>query len=147
MLHTTYQETMPSGFRQEYFYVLYMKVNVKMLVWPRKCNTNTLQANPWHREEESKSNNSLINSLTFRMMPVWPQNHHLNKFGIVLLGDATYQISGLLVSDKDMFSAFSISRLGMSATTQGGSGRQFVTGLWRLLTCTGRQVTGFRWQI
>ena len=40
-----------------------------------------------------------------------------------------------------------MSRLGMSVTTQGGSGRQFVTGLWRLLTRAGRQVTGFRWQI
>ena len=40
-----------------------------------------------------------------------------------------------------------VTSLGMSVTTQGGSGRQFVTGPWRLLTCAGRQVTGFRWQI
>ena len=32
----------------------------------------------------------------------------------------------------------------MSVTTQGGSGRQSVTGSWRLCSCAGRQVTGFR---
>ena len=32
----------------------------------------------------------------------------------------------------------------MSVTTQGGSGRQSITGSWRLCSCAGRQITGFR---
>ena len=41
----------------------------------------------------------------------------------------------------------SYTRLGMSVTTQGGSGRQSITGSWRLCSCAGRQITGFRRQI
>ena len=47
----------------------------------RKCHTHKLHTNSRHREEESKNNNSLINSVTSRAMPFWPQNHNLNKLG------------------------------------------------------------------
>ena len=66
----------------------------------RKCHTHTLHTNQRHCEEESKNNNSLINSVISRTTPFWPQNHNFNKLGRVPLGDATCQISSLLVSDK-----------------------------------------------
>ena len=65
----------------------------------RKSHTHNLHTNPLHQGEESKNNNSLINSVTSRTMPFSPQNHNLNKLGRVPLSDATYQISSILVSD------------------------------------------------
>ena len=37
-------------------------------------------------------------------------------------------IKGFVVSDKKFFSYFPYTRLGMSVTMQGGSGRQYATG-------------------
>ena len=95
---------MPGGFRQEdiFMFSLYVS-NCKKECMARKSHTHKLHTNPRHREEESKNNNSLINSVTSRKMPFQPQNHTLNKLGRVPLGDATYQMSSLLVSDKNVF--------------------------------------------
>ena len=85
----------------------YMSVSVKgEFSW--KCHTHALQTNPWQREKESKNNDSIINSVTSRMMPFGPQDHNFNKFGRVLLGDATYQISNFWYLTRSCFDMFSI---------------------------------------
>ena len=82
MLHTKYQGSRSGGFRQEVFFMFSLYVTqCKKESMTRKCPTHTLHTNPWHREEESKNNNSLINSVTSRTMSFWPQNHNLNKLG------------------------------------------------------------------
>ena len=100
LLHAKYQGSRPGGFRQEHFlYVFTICKAMSKESLTRRCHTNTLHTNPLHREEESKNNNSLINYDDAILTTV----HYLNKLGRVPLGDATYQILRLLVSDKNVF--------------------------------------------
>ena len=70
MLHTKYQDSRPGGFRQEDFFMFSLYVSqCKKECMARKCHTHKLHTNPRHQEEESKKNNSLINSVTSRAMP------------------------------------------------------------------------------
>ena len=72
MLHTKYQGSRPGGFRQEDFFMFSLYVSqCKKECMARKCHTHKLNTctNPRHQEEESKNNNSLINSMTSWEMP------------------------------------------------------------------------------
>ena len=70
MLHTKCQGSRPGGYRQKdcFMFSLYVsQCKKECLTW--KCHTHILHTNPRHREEETKNNNSLINSVTSRTMP------------------------------------------------------------------------------
>ena len=68
MLHTKYQGSRPGGFKQDSFMLLLYVSQCKKECMARKCNTHKLHTNPRHQEEESKNNNSLINSVSSRAM-------------------------------------------------------------------------------
>ena len=71
MLHTKYQGSKPGGFRQEdvlFMFSLYVS-QCKKECMTKKSHTHKLHTNPRHREEETKINNSLINSVASRTMP------------------------------------------------------------------------------
>ena len=63
MLHTNYQGSRPGGFRQKCVFMFSPYVSqCKKECLTREFHTHKLHTNPRHREEDSKINNSLINS-------------------------------------------------------------------------------------
>ena len=87
---------LPSASNQSLHFIFEFETVLKFYnLGARESHNHTLQTKVWHREEESKNNNSHINCLTSMMRPFGPQNLYLNNRGRVSLGDATYQLSEL----------------------------------------------------
>ena len=82
--------------RKQRIIVLYFELETILKFYnveARKSHNHTLQTKAWHREKESKNNNSHINCVTSMMRPFGLHNLKLNNLGRVSLGDASYQIS------------------------------------------------------
>ena len=110
VLHTTYQSSKPSSFREKEFWKwasLFLCSNLWPLgwgqFWPQGHYVNKLCRGPqgdaiYHKEEEIWNFRYLF--LCSNLWPLgrgqfWLQGHHINKPGRGPLEDATYQISEL----------------------------------------------------